>query len=466
MATTWYLEKGAAGTNSGTLANPWKTASAVNGSLMASGDTMLIQGGDYSTEDFGMFFPSKSGITFRINPTATQQAVFNGFSAYQANGCVLDGWLNGTQMIKTIGVYHDVDHSNYTNGIWIRETTTFTVNGIEISQIGWAIDGAEHHGIGIQGAVLYVTITNNYIHETIQDAVNINPNSYDIGTNVFNAFVISHNFIHKCGDDGVQSSYGNITINDNYIDQGDTDLRLGAHPDGIQINPNNDSVLIYNNYFSGFNQYTFIEFCDGPGDIRIYNNVFVEPFPDPLGPRLSSYANRTLNYSARDTYTGTFLYANNTGYNFRYYFACNGGLSNATGCTIIFKNNIFLQCKFVMSNNTAGDLLDSSNVDWTNSVQFYDTDGNPTSTPSDRHKGSCSNQNPAFVDAAGGDFHLTAGAFPVANGVDLSAYFTTDRDGVTRTVPWDSGAYKYTGSTPPAATAGGAIKFGGAFSLG
>lgn len=51
-----------------------------------------------------------------------------------------------------------------------------------------------------------------------------------------------------------------------------------------------------------------------------------------------------------------------------------------------------------------------------------------------------------FVDAVAGDYHLdTAGTDADASGTDLSGdtySFTTDRDGVTRSVPWSSGAYE------------------------
>ncbi len=44
-----------------------------------------------------------------------------------------------------------------------------------------------------------------------------------------------------------------------------------------------------------------------------------------------------------------------------------------------------------------------------------------------------------FVDAANGDYHLAPGSQLIGEGVDLSAYFTTDIDGETRGVPWDIG---------------------------
>ena len=50
-----------------------------------------------------------------------------------------------------------------------------------------------------------------------------------------------------------------------------------------------------------------------------------------------------------------------------------------------------------------------------------------------------------FVDPANGDFHLknTSLALFGLSGADLSATFTTDIDGVTRSAPWDIGADQY-----------------------
>lgn len=48
-----------------------------------------------------------------------------------------------------------------------------------------------------------------------------------------------------------------------------------------------------------------------------------------------------------------------------------------------------------------------------------------------------------FTDAANGNFTLKAGSPAIGAGTDLSATFTTDITGATRTTPWDIGAFKY-----------------------
>ena len=56
--------------------------------------------------------------------------------------------------------------------------------------------------------------------------------------------------------------------------------------------------------------------------------------------------------------------------------------------------------------------------------------------------------DPMFTDAANCDFTLQAGSPLIGAGMDLSAYFTTDFTGATRTT-WDIGAYAYGSAGPP-----------------
>jgi Concanavalin A-like lectin/glucanases superfamily/Right handed beta helix region len=60
--------------------------------------------------------------------------------------------------------------------------------------------------------------------------------------------------------------------------------------------------------------------------------------------------------------------------------------------------------------------------------------------------------DPFFLNIAGADFHLTTGSTNAINaGVSPTSYFTTDKDGNTRTasLPYDIGAYEYFSQAPP-----------------
>jgi Bacterial Ig-like domain len=62
----------------------------------------------------------------------------------------------------------------------------------------------------------------------------------------------------------------------------------------------------------------------------------------------------------------------------------------------------------------------------------------------DIHAGGNASIDPAFEDRAGGDFHVTSSTpgEVTRGGLDLSADFKDDKDGVGRTVPWSIGAYE------------------------
>ncbi len=51
--------------------------------------------------------------------------------------------------------------------------------------------------------------------------------------------------------------------------------------------------------------------------------------------------------------------------------------------------------------------------------------------------------NPNFVDSTNGDFHLQSTSSAINFGRDLSSVFTVDKDGNTRTLPFDVGAYEF-----------------------
>lgn len=57
--------------------------------------------------------------------------------------------------------------------------------------------------------------------------------------------------------------------------------------------------------------------------------------------------------------------------------------------------------------------------------------------------------NPAFTNAGAADFTLLPSSAAIDAGLDLSAIFTDDFDGVTRSTPWEIGAYSFGAVVPP-----------------
>ncbi len=56
--------------------------------------------------------------------------------------------------------------------------------------------------------------------------------------------------------------------------------------------------------------------------------------------------------------------------------------------------------------------------------------------------------DPLFIDTLTYDFHLLPESPCKYIGANLSSYFITDKDGLTRTLPYDLGAYKYVSTLP------------------
>ena len=97
--------------------------------------------------------------------------------------------------------------------------------------------------------------------------------------------------------------------------------------------------------------------------------------------------------------------------------------------TGIYKNNIF----HTTTSGSGKGFYSSSGVDKTCYYLSGSTYYGTTYTTSD----------PMLVNPTSGDYHLQSGSPCRSIGADLSAYFTVDIDGETRTVPWDIGADQY-----------------------
>lgn len=174
-------------------------------------------------------------------------------------------------------------------------------------------------------------------------------------------------------------------------------------------------------------------------NIQIYNNVFqtdVGYFPTDSTITISGEASGSTGFKI---YNNTFTYG--TGGQTVIYYGTNGADNE-------FKNNI------VINAGDAHYLLETltikSQIDYN---IYYNTD-------------NWDSQSWSAWQSSGYDQHSSNGVLPsldanyvptasdtVAkdNGVALSSYFTTDKAGNTRVVPWDIGAYEYDSGTTPAA---------------
>lgn len=164
----------------------------------------------------------------------------------------------------------------------------------------------------------------------------------------------------------------------------------------------------------------------------------------------SSISRNTIKNSiCRNNGTGGFIItsgSDNTAYNNLVYG------NGTTGCSISesgTSTNNSLYNNTVYGNSGYGILIGAGSTSGVvkNNISYLNTAGNLNDLGTGTTKASnLTASDPLFVDAAGGNFHLTVSSPAIGAGVDLSLIFTTDKSGATRIVPWDEGAFIFTGS--------------------
>jgi hypothetical protein len=152
------------------------------------------------------------------------------------------------------------------------------------------------------------------------------------------------------------------------------------------------------------------------------------------------YYNNTIHDTIYGTWIG-FHCGTNRIYNNTFYNVANGiwhndDVGDDSGGNLI-ANNIFAN----VTNFLAYFRLGNTYCKLTNNLVYncgpVHPGGNVTYTETGRVA-----TDPAFLDAATHDFRLSTFSGARDTGVDLSALFTADRSGTTRTIPWDIGAFE------------------------
>jgi hypothetical protein len=202
----------------------------------------------------------------------------------------------------------------------------------------------------------------------------------------------------------------------------------GDHMDGMQFS--GSYCRIFNNYFENMSNYmVFASLAGGSScnGLRIYNNVFNYSDPELTKGSTCSVAiggDRAVTY-------GDLQIINNT---FR-----GGGRSIGMGNPS-------------SPNSFSSPAHIQNNLYYSAGANDYNYGNLANLTVSNEYRGTT---GVAFVDLAKGDFHLLPGSTAVI-GKGTSAFaktiFTTDKDGLARTEPWDIGAYKYGGGVAPSPT--------------
>ena len=453
-ASIWYVDNKATGANNGTSwAGAWTSITSASASVKA-GDTVYISGGpsgSSQTYSMGSWSPTggsaASPVTYQIGQDAAH------------NGTVIFSSTSG-------GAY------------WVNSGLANVV----IS--GDAGDGSMHFSITGYGA-----IGNGANFNNVRIAyVNFGQIASGIDFNPATAIEFDHNYVYMTAAADhfwyarfVASAYDVNKAHDNTIYVPHQNGNAGMGADGFQWN--GDGYSIYNNMVIGYNasSYTVGQHQDGWQ-------------PTGGGSGTASGGSYSSDAQYIKVYGNTMVNLGNSGF---FPGVTYGGYNHMR----IYNNIIMLDSTcvsgspegisainnqpgtadyldVVVANNLVIDLNDALSSEWAIWVGVYDGPGESVNgsgvvannvtinanniTASATSGGFTTTDNIAFNTASAAnnflkyvfnsglanDLHLTSGSSLRGAGMNLSQYFTTDKDGGSRpaTGNWDIGPYQY-GST-------------------
>lgn len=491
----YYIAQTAAGDNDATSCANAKAITALtwgSGNMGAAGNTIHICGTITSTLTIGASGSAGQPITILFESGAKfskgDNAAWGGDTAPSTSSAIY----------ASSKYYITIDGG--TNGI-IENTDNGTGLGVSVNS----------HGIGMS-AVSNIVIKNLTIKEIYKRTArsDVDSNSYGVGiwvrngsnitvnnNNIYGAFYclvftattgdpsglyVHHNNLSqmstgiKIALDG-STNYSNLNIYNNrifdtYVWDGSWGTGLWHHRDGIHTWGNYTgktigTLNIYNNTFDGdwgaqsgwasprVTGYIYV--TDYTTPLLIYNNLFA--------PTDGTYNNGWID--AHTYGTGTIEIYNNTfsGLVKKSIGGTGVYLAGTGSWTATFKNNIFKTLYIGVYDPTSDSTITSDNnifydlntvgrtgSAWYSSLsswQGYLGGGCPSATGNDCNSVTT---DPKFVSSS--DFSLQSDSPAIDAGDDLSASFTTDILGSTRST-FDIGAYEYGGAadtTPPTIT--------------
>lgn len=405
FAGDYYVRSGATGSNDGSdWTNAWHDFDHISWAGKTGGDTIWIAGGTYAAQlavgASGLADNNRLYIK-RVRTTDTTPAAASGWNAtYDAQVILTYNtgygaiYLNGQSYLAidgqvANGIKTDASADTHGNGVALDHgsTTSYvTLRYLEIAGPGvGATPTGEGRGLNLTattGAASHYLVEYCYIHD--QDAHAYLYNVSDI--------IFQYDEFANSGCAGGESA--------------------NCHPNMVYMY-NVDNLTVRNNTFSAWATEGWYcqQYCS---EHDYYNNIF-------YGAAGAGKKGIAVD-SAVDAATGIRIY-NNTFYNVNQPIRFQAGKSH----TGEVKNNLIHT--YSLLEYVAG-VTRSNN--WYSGTPAYGETGEVDGGAAD-----------PFTAKATNDFTLAAESSPIGAGADLSVSFTADKNGVTRTVPWDIGAYKY-----------------------
>ncbi|MBB5221396.1 hypothetical protein HNP73_001317 [Amaricoccus macauensis] len=395
--TTYYVatsgNDGAAGSSSA----PWKTLSKAMSAALKPGDEVVVRSGTYNE-------------TMTIQKSGTA-------SGYITIRSEVEG---GAKIVA----------SGSNNGINIA------ANYVKVE--GFDVRGAGSHGI-MANNVHHTQVLNNTVHDAGASGIQYNYSDFirvEGNTTYNNASdgwfsgisVYQNRNITNDSSSGIRTFIVNNVSYDNVT-------KSGGHSDGNGIIID-DFQSTQNNNFSSYNKGALVEgnlvYSNGGKGIQIAWSDYV------------TVRNNTSWHNNTDPLnSGTWR----------------GEISNQDSNNNTFVNNIAVADPSKNSNNVAiGDYGDNSFTKWVNNLTFNGTPGKASinneggNTGPTAANGNLLGVDPKFVNAWGGDFHLSGSSPAVNTGSAAHGLAGVDLDGGSRVVGTvDLGAYEL-GTNPPAGT--------------
>ena len=283
-----------------------------------AGDTILLAGGDYGDVRIsGAVF--SDAVTIR-SKDAADPAIFGTLDIWNSGNLVIDGVTvdfkpdaDTVSFASAVEIFYSEDitfaGSRIVGGpvaggtvpvaraMTISDSTGVTLQNNEISEFSSGIVGVRAHDLKILSNEIHHLRTTGLRGGDFQDLVidgnhfhSSHPQNYGFGDHA--------NFIHPWTSDGQATPSDNITITNNFLDQGDGLPLMAIYLDDNHQGIGFRNVVIENNVIlTGHLQGILLEHVDGAS---IANNSLLQPFGPDASPPLIVFKQDSRNAVVRD----------------------------------------------------------------------------------------------------------------------------------------------------------------------